>query len=276
LPKNKQMKLYSLIRISLLCGLFSLFSCSDDSQDVAETIQTPAENFPVIKKVTQFTDYGGSGSDTSVTDFIYNGSQLISAHTVSGPQTYDSQFHYDGEKVTSVDYFENGVADGFTTLTYNGDLLTSTLSGSDQSEQTIYTYNNGNVATVKSYYPVGPNSQLQQSNTYTYTNGNVTQRLLENYVFSTSTYKNVYTYDSKNNPMRGMNKYLRLTLGNEGFDGLSINNPISWQDINPDTNTVSAEYYYEIIYNDADFPMEIKRFTASSDFLISETHIEYQ
>ena len=73
-----------------------------------------------------------------------------------------------------------------------------------------------------------------------------------------------------------MNKYLRLVLDFEGFDGKSANNLISTESFSPITSTVPNYYNYEIVYNSDNFPTEIKKFAKSNNFLMSITIIEYQ
>jgi hypothetical protein len=270
------MKLQTLYFSCLAVFAVGLISCSeDDTQDIT-VVQPPVENFPLVKTVIQTTNYGSSGSETSVTEFVYDEDDNLTAlQTAATGNEYLSEFHYDGNKVTGVDYFENGNADGQTTYVYNGDVLQHTLSGTDDVERTDYTYTNAQVATIKTYYPDGPDAELLQSKAFTYANGNVTQELRQDYFFGISTFQTAYTYDNGNSPFRGLNPYLRLTIGMEGFDGLSINNPITKQSTNMANNAVS-EYHYEIVYNADDFPTSIKRILTESDFIISETVITYQ
>ena len=269
------MKIQAVYLSSIALAL-CLTACSDDDTQEINVTQPPVENSPLVQTVTQTTNYGSMESETSVMGFFYDDdSKLIRLETSYMGDEYRSEFEYDGNKVAGVDYFENGIADGHTTYVYNGDILQHTLSGTDAIERTTYTYSNGHVSTIKTYYPDGPDAELLQARTLTYANGNVSEELRQDYFFGTSTYKSIYTYGSGNNPLRGLNPYLRLTMSMEGFDGLSVNNPITKQSVNMATNTVNGQYHYEIVYNTANFPTQVKRIDSLSGFVISETIIEY-
>lgn len=275
--KSTKMKLQSLHTFLLSVCAFTVFSCTDNDDKIAEIIpeQPSEESFLLVKKVTQTTYSGSMDSETSITNFFYEGNQLTETQTIAGVNVYGSAFHYDGDKVTSVNYTQNGSADGLTTFVYNGDELLYTLSGETQDERTDYTFSNGNVATAKVYYPAGPNEELLQSSAYLYENGNVAEETHSTFWFGSEASKFVYTYDGKNSPFKGMNKYLRLVMGNEGFDGLSASNPITKTVYNPVDETTPAVFYYTLEYNEKHYATSIKRYDGN-DTLISETAIEYQ
>lgn len=274
--KISKMKLQSLHTFLLAACVFSVFSCTDNDDKIDDILPTQPteETVLLVKKVTQTTHFGSS-SETSVTNYTYEGGQLSETQTIAGANTYGSVFHYDGDKVTSVDYTQNGSADGLTTFAYNGDELLYTLSGETQDERTDYTFLNGHVATAKVYYPVGPDEELLQSVSYLYENGNVAEELRSTFWFGADATKSVYTYDDKNSPFKGMNKYLRIVIGNEGFDGLSANNPLTKTAYNPVGEATPDVFHYTIEHNAQNYATLIKRYD-SNDVLISETAIEYQ
>lgn len=273
--KITQMKLRSITAYLATIVAFSFFSCSEDDHKntlINEPQPEETETGLMVKKITQTTHFGGMGDEVSVTDFTYNDNQLTSTQTLAGGNVYGSEFHYDGFKVISVDYTRNGSADGLTTFYYNGEALNYTLSGESQEERTNYNFSNGNLSNITVYID-GTAPVLLQSSNFTYSNGNVAQEMRTSPSFGTS--KLVYTYDGKNSPFKGMNKYLKLVMSNEGFDGLSASNPLTKKAYYPIDDTTPQEYYYILEYNEQNYPTLIKRYNSESDFLISETAIEY-
>ncbi|MEO7976107.1 hypothetical protein [Flavobacterium sp.] len=117
----------------------------------------------------------------------------------------------------------------------------------------------------------------------------------ENYPFSSDNAKNItqiinkssltgseiiskdnYFYDNKNNPMKFMNKYYRMVFISEGFGGQTANNVVSRESYYPVNSEVPKYYISEIIYNNDNFPIEIKKISKESNNVISKTLIEYQ
>lgn len=275
--KINKMKLQSLHTFFVATCVFSVFSCTDNDDKIEDLLpvdQPTEENILLVRKVTQ-TTYFGASAETSVTDYTYQDGQLSQTQTITGTSVYGAVFHYDGEKVASVEYTQNGSADGLTTFVYDGDNLLYTLSGETQDERTDYTFSNGHLATAKTYYPVGPDEELLQSVAYLYENGNVAEELRSTFWFGADATKLAYTYDDKNSPFKSMNKYLRIVMGNEGFDGLSANNPLTKTTYNPVGEVTPEVFHYTIEHNAQNYATLIKRYD-SSDVLISETAIEYQ
>lgn len=276
--KITKMKLQSFHTFLMATVAFSVFSCSDNDDKIEDIApqQPTTEQLLLVKKITQTTYLGSMGSETSATDFVYDGNQLTSTQTVSGAYTYGSVFHYDGEKVTSVDYTQNDLPDGSTYFYYNGELLDHTLSGDDQQERTNYSYSSGKLSSIESLYPSGPSQQILQTKSYTYNEaGNFTEATTTNYFSGVEISNAIYEYDNNNNPYNGLNKYLRLVMNHEGFNGLTQNNPVSRTVYSPINSATPYEYYYDLEYNEQNYPTSIKRYTGN-DALLSETLIEYQ
>lgn len=277
MPKITKMKLQKISAFLFLLFGSTIASCSDDRDESATAgpIVPPSETVQMVKKITQTTHYGGMGDEVSVTDFSYVGNQLTNTQTVAGVNVYGSTFHYDGDKVTSVDYMQNGSADGMTTFHYDGDLLSYTLSGESQNERTNYTFLDGLMLTRMTYYPTGPDQELIEKSMFDYFDDNLIQETNETYYAGGQSTRSVFTNDDNKNPFRGMNKYLRLVMENEGFNGISGSNPLTKKVFLFGENTPQRAYYYQMEYTEFDQPTSIKRYDSQSNFLISETVIEY-
>lgn len=254
--------------------MFLLLSCSDSEESIPQQTAVPQE-FLLVDTVRQTTYYSSTDYETSVTNFTYENERLTGTLTTNGPNVYGAEYSYENGKISAVQYTQNGASDGLTTFVYNGNQLNYTLSGENQDERTNYTFSNGHLATVKTYYPDGPDASLLQSSSYVYTNGNMTEELRQTYFFSNETSRFVYSYDNKNNPFSGLDATLKLVLSNEGFNGLSAANPVLREVYNPSDETTPQAYHYEMEYNDAQYPVLIKRYS-SNNVLISETQITYQ
>jgi uncharacterized protein YkuJ len=191
---------------------------------------------------------------------------------------YKSEFEYNGDKITKVNYFEDEIADGFTTFHYNGDFLSYTLSGNNQNEKTEYSYVGGVLSAEKTGYFDEGKYIVQRELAYTFDiSKNITEMTNKSSMFGPETIsKDKYLYDNKNNPMKFMNKYYRLVFELEGFDGKTVNNVTSRESYYPVTNDVPSYYNYAITYNSDDYPIEIKKISKQSNNVISKTLIEYQ
>lgn len=247
-----------------------LISCSNDNE-AKDTI--PEEKTILIKKITETIYYSGS-SDTKEMNFVYDKNVLKSI--TSGVRKSD--FEYNGDKITKVSSFNNGTAVGYTTFNYTNNLLTSTLSGEKQDEKTEYFYNNGILASEKSSYFNNGNYIVQSEASFVFdSNENITQTTAKSLMYGPERIsKNKYFYDSKNHPMKFMNKYYRLVFVMEGFDGKAKNNVTSEEYYYPVTTETPAYLTFDITYNDDNFPIEIKKISKESNTLISKTTIGYQ
>ncbi|GAA6766713.1 hypothetical protein AAFH68_26560 [Flavobacterium sp. CGRL1] len=245
-------------------------SCSNNNGDKDNTVDPKSI---LIKKITE-TIYFSNNSETQILNFSYENNVLKSV--ASGKNR--SEFLYNGDKISKVNYFENEIATGFTTFYYDGDLLEYTLSGINQDERTEYWYKNGILNLQKSGYLTGGNFIVQKQSIYSFDqNKNVTEITEKSSLFGPETIsKSKYFYENKNNPMKFMNKYYRLVLETEGFDGISNNNVTSKEYYYPVTTETPVYYNFEIVYNADDFPIEIKKIAKANNFVISKTVIEYQ
>ncbi len=261
------------VLIKSLCVLYiTMFSSCSNDDGGKDT--TSNEKSILIKKITE-TVYYSDQSDMTIYDFVYEKNVLKSLITNT---RYKSEFEYNGDKITKINYFEDEIASVSTTFHYNGDFLSHTLSGDNQDEKTEYFYVDGILTSEKSGYFDEGKYIVQRELMYTFDiSKNITEITNKSAVFGPETIsKDKYFYDNKNNPMKFMNKYYRLVFELEGFDGKTVNNVTSREYYYPVSNDVPSYYNYEIIYNSDDYPIEIKKISKQSNNVISKTLIEYQ
>lgn len=269
-PKNKNMRKILLIKILNILCIVLFASCSNNEND-KDTI--PNEKSILIKKITE-TIYYSNDSDINIFDFSYEKDVLKTVTT----GRYKSEFIYDGNKVSKVNYFKDGIPSGSTIFYYNGDFLIYTLSGENHEEKTEYSYVDGILASQKSGYFSGTNYNVQEELSYSFDQAkNIIQIKSKSSLFGSETIsKSNYYYDNKNHPMKFMNRYYRLVFQLEGFDGIAANNVISREYYYPVTSETPSYSNFEIIYNNDNFPIEIQKINKASNQLISKTVIEYQ
>ena len=261
------------VLIKSLCILYiTIFSsCSNDDGGKDNTSN---EKSILIKKITE-TVYYSDDSETSIMDFVYENKILKSVTTNT---RYKTEFLYDGEKISKMNYFRDEVPSGSAVFHYNGDFLSYISSEGDPDEKTEFSYVNGILASEKYGYIDGEKYIIQRELSISSDNAkNITQIINNSSLTGSETIsKDNYFYDNKNNPMKFMNKYYRIVFISEGFGGQTANNVVSRESYYPATNEVPKYYISEIIYNNDNFPIEIKKISKESNNVISKTVIEYQ
>jgi hypothetical protein len=262
-------------------GMF-LFSCSDDAQNA--TPPTPEVQYN-IQQITHTAEPASSEPNYTM-DFNYENGILQNTVTSfpSQPDIFRSEYVYDGNKISAIDYFQNNGAQPYstTTFTYAGNLLTQRNAAQDRTE---YTYSGESLSGQKYYYLYPPeyglDPKLIQQNSYTYDSGNILEDLQDykGLVDGNGAYiaRNVHAYDSKNNPLRYMNPYFRIIFKSENFNGLSNSNITSTTTHIPvDSADEDSGYDFEYTYNSDNYPTQIKKYYKSGHQLISTTDIAYQ
>jgi hypothetical protein len=256
-----------------------IVGCSD-VENYSKDSNRPSASVPAhslqIKKVTQITYSSSVSTDIDVTDFLYNDNKLIGTHSVSDMNhIYDTEIIYDGIKIIQINVEEDGIPSDSTYINYTNNFITSVSSGVNQRYTTNYLYNNGYLNLVKTYDVSSQMPELVNTVNYIYQSGNVVKQIRTNTFFGSIPSHVIYSYDNKNNPLRGMNKYFRILYANEGFDGLSLNNPITRAYYEQGNEENITTQYYQMEYNSNNYPTNIKRFS-ENDVLISDTTIEYR
>lgn len=249
----------------LLITISTSISCSGDDSGS----ENPAD-VVLIKKVTEVL----IADEMELTkNFSYENNVLVSLYD----ENNKLEFTYDGDKVTHAKTFYNGVLVAQTFIFYDGNQLDYTLSGENGDQKTQYYYTNGILSKIESGY-IGNNDEFVVLETeQLFFNGwNVGEsHVTGNFGGTPFSYKHKFTYDTKNAPSKFMNKYLRLLLDTAGFRGINENNNLTKQFLSPTDNSILSTNTFEIIYNENDYPTEIKEYNAENA-LRTITKIEYQ
>ena len=247
--------------------LSTILSCSNNDNP-------SSESHLLIKKISENIYLDGEIEDINISTFTYESSIL---KTISG-NGYEEKFIYEGNKISRIDNYEGTTLQSSTNFFYDGNQLNYTLSGENQDEKTIYSYASDVLSKIESGYLDGTTLVALDTQTYTFNSALNISESIHNSTNGGSAYtsRDVYTYDSKNNPMKYMNPYLRLSFECEGFDGLTVNNVSTRKDYSPAENTTANNQHYIITYNSDNFPITIKKYDTDNDELISDTTIEYQ
>lgn len=255
-----------MLAVAIGMGFFA--SCSSDDDNGSET-----QNPVLVRKITETVYYSATESDTYVTDFVYDGNVL--KRMVSG-NSYTALVMSD-DQIAFLKKYTNDIQTGQTGFVYNDGKLTQ-MNGQNQ-ERTNFTYNQNALATIQNQYFDEDVWVTNNTETYVFNSQpNLTQETIIGDLGGgiTSNFRNTFTYDSKNNPFRDMNPYLRLISGFEGFDPKSRNNIFTRTMYNPSTDTTPVgTQNYTIVYNASDFPVSIEK-RSDSGSLISTTLFEYQ
>ena len=270
--KTLKMKTHTLINIICAFCIMLFISCSDNDEGKDITVEPPVKQF-LIKKITE-TIYYSDESETSVSNFAYENNVLKSVTTNI---RYKSEFEYNGDKITKVNYFRDEIAVGSVMFYYNGDFLSYLFSKGNPDERTEYSYVGGILASEKEGYLEEGKYIVQREMLLSFNQAqNITQVTSKSTLTGPEIISEIkYFYDNKNNPMKFMNKYYRLVFVKEGFDGKSVNN-ITSESYSSSTNADVSYTNFEITYNADDFPIEIKKISKSNNSVISKTLIEYQ
>ena len=253
--------------ILFVLSILIFSSCSNDSNQAAAPSNSIVNT---IKKITE-TTYSTTPSSYSI-DFEYQNGNL--KRIFSG--TNSAEYQYNGNKIISVNYYQNSVLNNSQEITYSGDLLV--MKQINANERIRLDYNGNNL--FSSTYESLINNNWGSANTESFifdNNGNQTQRIFSyNYSGTVQSFKSTYVYDNKNNPFKMMNPYLKYLLEPNSFINKSQNNvtqSYSYPDASSTTATLSENY--EIVYNSQNYPTNIKCRRAINNELKSEITIEY-
>ena len=253
--------------IIFVLGFLIFTACSKDSNQAAEPLTSIVNT---IKKVTE-TTYSTT-SFTTIIDFEYENGTL--KRIISG--TASLEYVYNGNKIVSINFYNNTVLQKTQTLSYSGDLLT--IRQISATERTRFEYSGNYLSTANIETLMNNNWSTSNVEGFSFDNsGNQTERVFS-VPFSSSgqIFKSSFVYDNKNNPFKMMNPYVRYLLDFQTLIEFSQNNAIqsySYPDATSTTATLSENY--EIVYNSNNYPTNIKCRRAINNELKSEITIEY-
>ena len=205
---------------NVILSLFVVFLFSACSNDNDETPVGSPQNS--IKKFTEKSYYNGTVNSDRVYLFNYENSEL--KYILDGNKKIE--IVYNGAKVSKIIYFTDNEITSENLFLYEGNLLKTVIRDNNE-DKTDYTYSNGKLSGSASFSDFGNGWSPTVAYSYSYdTNNNITTTITTSNFGSTSTNKSSYTFDSKNNPFKSMNPYLRQFVGSAGLDVKSINNGI--------------------------------------------------
>lgn len=205
-----------------------------------------------------------------------NGTLLVSAKMTNDGQSWTANYTLDGSKVLTARSADEN--DGITHYQYTGDFITGILNGNGSAWATLtydsqqriikkswpsgafwetYEYPDSSTVLIKLYR----NYELSEKQTLHLVNGEIAS--FENELkrdsgeWKYSSYE--FTYDDKHNPRSGWLNYDKLvyTWGNRQNVHGSRHNVLSVVETTPGV-LIPDSAWYEITYNDQDFPTKIK------------------
>lgn len=187
-------------KILCLFGALSLLLTSCSSDDNESNDNTDA----VLLKKTIITDSEG---DAVTSIYTYDGNKIVSIVDDSGDA--NEYYTYTGNLITKLEYrFPDGSIDQVNTYTYNaeGKLVTFVRTQTNYVHKEVFTYNADGTVTAESYSGDSESELMEGTvNTIKFVNGEVSEIISPD----ASNEEHVYTYDTKNNPMKnviGMDK----------------------------------------------------------------------
>jgi hypothetical protein len=257
-----------IIALGILAVVSFLNSCSsDDSSSNSST------NSKTIKTFSEKIYYNGEINAQYTSNFNYENGKLVSITSGSNKL----ELIYNGDKIVRSNSYQNNILTGFNTLSYEGTLLKSILND-DEEEKTEYSYSNGVLSAETSSFFTGSVWQNSFIKNYTFSNNNVQSKITNFIQMGNNPWKSSYDYDSKNNPLKNMNPYLKYLFNTESFDFLSGNNVIkqyTFSNISDLIGELSHEYI--ITYDSDNYPLTIKKYAVYNGVqsLISEANIQY-
>mgnify|MGYP000255190042 CR=1 FL=1 len=199
-------------KIFLLFIIYSsilLNSCSGEENEISSEV-----GLLCIQKVQK----SPSGTIIRETNFSYNGNKIVNAVTNFNNFIYENKFYYTEELITKVEYYENSVLRVTQNFTYNTqeNLIQHVLIDHLNNEGFKFVYNyNTDLSITENLYEGDLLSQNQLTQTasilLTKTNGEITTFSHQVNGSSYSDTSNFF-YDSKNNYMKNVLGYGKLTL----------------------------------------------------------------
>lgn len=252
-------------QLALLLFMLFIFGCSSDNN----------QNIPLtnsIKKITEKFYSQGTVNQESSADFNYSSGKLISI--TDNNQNMKGEFIYDGNKITSYKYYKNSVLQSENVVIYNGNELTETIG---DERKTTFSYNNNKVSSKKNYDFDGLTYSLIEQSDFNYNGNNIESIVsMTNYNGTPFYFKTSYDFDTKNTMFKNMNPYLEFIFNFESILNFSLNNVNkSYRYESVDSTAKILWNNYTILYNSSDYPISIKKYSATSSQLISELTIQY-
>lgn len=215
---------------------FALTSCSSD-EDSSDSSGT------VLLKKTVETDSEG---DKVTTNYVYNGNKIVNI-TVQGSSD-GIYFTYTGDLITKMEFKYEGEVEQINEYKYDSNNRLISYVSIEPSEEygfkESYTYETDGSISVKTYRGDDLTQTIANgTRKITFTGGEFTK------IISTDSPSRSYTYDDKNNPMKNILGYDKISFVDGEASGI-LHNIVSEKDI--DYDEVTATYVFT--YNSAGYP----------------------
>lgn len=263
--------------------LLALVGCSKSEDAILAGVSSN-----LLKRIENSSETLDGNSTTNV---AYNGNKIIEFSSSRNGILSKTIFTYNGDLIIKRESLSNGILNASEEYIYENGKLTTTFSMYSNTSQSgiivfikskkVYTYNaNGTV--LETNFKFVDNAYVTANSTKLYTifNGNVT-KLIGNSSSSstyyngtatvtdiyTSTYTNNYEYDSKNNPLKNILGWSKISFdSNNSINNLLKETGLSESTTNGVANPAVPERVreYTLMYNSNDYPTLIKYLTTTS------------
>ncbi len=204
--KIKTMK--KIFTLTIALSLF-LISCTSNESEVSSEV-----GLLCVQKVQK----NSSGTTIRETNFNYNGNKIVNAITNFNNSIIENKYYYTEDLITKIDSYENNILLITHNFTYNSqqNLIQHVLIDHLNNEGSKFVYNYINDMSITEYIYEGDllnQNQLTQTASIllTKTNGEITTFRHQVNGSSYSSVSNFF-YDSKNNYMKNVLGYGKLTL----------------------------------------------------------------
>ncbi|SCY56525.1 hypothetical protein [Flavobacterium caeni] len=264
----------TVLFVSLLAVLFGACSESDTANP------NPANEQPLVRKISYTKFNTGGGIDVQAhQDFFYVNRVL--SHTIDyradSAEFFRTDYTFENEKLLTIKTTQSDhpEAGGLSTLIYEGDNLQrmeSVAYAMPWYTRTDFEYQGDNL--IQNLYgaPKGQTEPMELLNRRIkqFDNGNIVTTNFEQFAFPPLSFTDHYSYDNSNNPFKNMNRYFRMTINVSNIHPLSNNNYVTEAD---DSGVIW--YDFEVICNQQQYPVSIKRYLHQDHRLVEQTDIEY-
>ena len=209
-----------------------LTSCSDDDNN---DVGNPSANTILLTKTVE-TDYLG---DQYVSNYFYEGTKLVKiTHNDGG----EDIFTYSGDKLTTIEYSENGELVQKDQFTYNsnGQLTTFVMLDYELEwgDKTVFTYNNDGTVSIADYIgDLTSQETLSNNDIFTVQNNNIISIQGEGETIT-------YSFDDKHNPFSNITSYMSVVYA---YQEGGVNNITTYTGSEENSTTTYT-------YNSAGFP----------------------
>lgn len=224
--------------------LFAAFTISLNSCSSDDSSSDSNSDSVVLLKKTITTDSDG---EKLTTNYTYNGNKIVSI--IDDSEDVDLYYTYTDDLITKLTFkYKNGTIEQVNTYEYDSAKRLVTFVRSEPLDEwgskEVYTYNTDGTVSIKHYRGDDKTQDvLNGEGTIFFTGGEVS-KITINYGPSRS-----YTYDDKNNPMKNVLGFDKISFEDGEASGI-VHNIVSEKDL--DYDEVMSKYVFT--YNSDGYP----------------------